>query len=124
MRLRVQDKIEAIRLRKLGYTYSEIRKVIPVSKSLLSGWFRGVQMTEEEVQLIERTLTYVLSGLSFETVGVCAGHMGTTDYYFVLRLGPKVLAKVKFADDGFNDHPDITHIEDRIIRSKQLIPAE
>ncbi|MEK9131659.1 MAG: hypothetical protein AAB447_01975 [Patescibacteria group bacterium] len=57
MRLRVQDKIEAIRLRKLGYTYSEIRKVIPVSKSLLSGWFRGVQMTEEEVFLLDTEIS-------------------------------------------------------------------
>ncbi len=41
-------------LRRLGWTYSEIRKVIPVPKGTLSGWCAGVELTEDQVAAIAR----------------------------------------------------------------------
>jgi hypothetical protein len=40
----------AIRLRKSGKTYSEILKEIPVAKSTLSLWLRGVHLSKNQVQ--------------------------------------------------------------------------
>ena len=45
-------KVEAIRLRKQGKTYSEIRKVIPVSKSTLTLWFLDVKLAQKQQQRI------------------------------------------------------------------------
>lgn len=43
-------------LRRLGLTYGEIRKIIPVPKGTLSGWCRGIELPEEQVAAIrERT---------------------------------------------------------------------
>lgn len=38
------EKKRAISLRKRGKTYSEIQKIIPVSRSSLSTWLRGVEL--------------------------------------------------------------------------------
>lgn len=40
---KVQQKIDALRLRKEGYTYTDIRQRIGVSKSILSNWLFGVK---------------------------------------------------------------------------------
>src|SRR3989344_1054570 len=55
MKARLKDKYKAIELRKKGLTYKDIMNEIPVSKSLLSGWFRFLELTElEEEALRER----------------------------------------------------------------------
>ncbi len=43
-------KNKAIALRKEGNTYSEIMKAIPVAKSTLSEWLRGVGISKRQVQ--------------------------------------------------------------------------
>jgi hypothetical protein len=45
-------KGKAIRLRKKGKTYAEILQEVPVAKSTLSVWFRNVQLSAPQVQLI------------------------------------------------------------------------
>jgi hypothetical protein len=43
-------------LRRLGWSYGEIREVIPVPKGTLAGWCREVRLTEEQVAALrERT---------------------------------------------------------------------
>ncbi|MFH0792389.1 MAG: hypothetical protein V1905_04225 [bacterium] len=46
MILRTQEKQEAIRLRKKGYSYSEILDKVHVSKASLSLWLRGIKLNE------------------------------------------------------------------------------
>jgi len=41
-------KIEAIKLRKKGRSYSEIRDVIKVSKSTLSSWLKSIELTPQQ----------------------------------------------------------------------------
>jgi hypothetical protein len=48
MTARLIDKNQAIELRKQGLTYSEIQKSIPVTKGVLSYWFKGVTFSNEE----------------------------------------------------------------------------
>jgi len=48
MKARLEDKYRAIELRKGGFTYKDIMKEIGVSKSLLSGWFKFLKLSEEE----------------------------------------------------------------------------
>ena len=43
--MKLKEKIEAIRLRKLGKSYSEIRKKARVSKGTLSLWLRNIELT-------------------------------------------------------------------------------
>jgi hypothetical protein len=45
---KIEEKAEAIRLRKKGFSYNEIRKKIPVSKSSLSLWCRDVAITKNQ----------------------------------------------------------------------------
>jgi hypothetical protein len=45
---RVQEKIKAISLRMQGYSYSQIQEHVPVSKGLLSGWFKYIKLSEEQ----------------------------------------------------------------------------
>lgn len=40
--------------KKKGYSYNEIREEIPVSKSTLSLWLRKVQLSEKQIELIQR----------------------------------------------------------------------
>ena len=55
MKARLEDKYKAIELRKKGFTYKDIMKEIAVSKSLLSGWFKFLELSlEEENGLKER----------------------------------------------------------------------
>jgi hypothetical protein len=47
-------------LRRLGWTYGEIRRVIPVPKGTLSYWCRDIQLTDEQIAAIkERTQSRV-----------------------------------------------------------------
>lgn len=52
MTARLIDKNQAIELRKNGMTYSEIAKIVPVSKGLLSYWFKDLELTIEEKERI------------------------------------------------------------------------
>ena len=55
MRSRVQDKIQAIALRMQGYSYSQIKEELHVSKSLLSGWLKYVNLNAaQEEQLFQK----------------------------------------------------------------------
>lgn len=46
--MKLNEKIEAIHLRKLGKSYSEIHKQVNVSKSTLSLWLRDIKLTPEQ----------------------------------------------------------------------------
>jgi len=46
--MKLKEKIKAIRLRKLGKSYSEIRKKVKVSKGTLSLWLRDIELTPEQ----------------------------------------------------------------------------
>ena len=46
--MKLKKKIRAINLRKLGKSYSEIRKKIKVSKGTLSLWLRDIKLTPEQ----------------------------------------------------------------------------
>jgi hypothetical protein len=46
--MKLKEKITAINLRKLGKSYSEIRKKIKVSKSTLSLWLRDIKLTPKQ----------------------------------------------------------------------------
>ncbi len=46
--MKFKKKLKAIYLRKLGKSYSEIRKRIKVSKSTLSLWLKGIELTPEQ----------------------------------------------------------------------------
>ncbi len=54
MKARLEDKYKAIALRKKGFTYKDIMREIPVSKSLLSGWFRFLKLSIEEEEQLKR----------------------------------------------------------------------
>lgn len=50
--MKVTYREKAIRLRKKGKTYAEILQEVPVAKSTLSVWFRGVQLSTPQKQII------------------------------------------------------------------------
>lgn len=52
MQGKVQEKEQAIKLRKQGKTYNEILKVVPVAKSTLSLWLREVGLSKTQKQRI------------------------------------------------------------------------
>lgn len=54
--MKLNEKIKAIRLRKLGKSYSEIRKKVKVSKGTLSLWLRDVKLTPEQKKRLYVTL--------------------------------------------------------------------
>jgi hypothetical protein len=54
MKTRLEDKYKAIELRKKGFTYGDIMKEIPVSKSLLSGWFKLLELSKEEEEQLRK----------------------------------------------------------------------
>ncbi len=53
MKARLEDKRLAIELRKKGLSYKEIQQQVKVSKSLLSGWFEYLDLTEEELNFLK-----------------------------------------------------------------------
>ena len=48
----VKEQTKAISLRKMGHTYREILKQVPVAKSTLSLWLRNVGLSKRQVQRI------------------------------------------------------------------------
>lgn len=53
MKLRLEDKNKAIELRQKGYSYNEIRGLIPnVSKGTLSGWLKHILLTSVQKRRI------------------------------------------------------------------------
>lgn len=54
--MKFQEKIQAIKLRKQGKSYKEIRKKIKVSKGTLSVWLKDVVLTEKQKQRLYVTL--------------------------------------------------------------------
>jgi len=51
--MRLVDKRKAIELRRQGFTYNEILRVIPkLSKSTLSGWLKNIELTKDQQQRI------------------------------------------------------------------------
>ncbi len=53
MKARLEDKKLAIQLRKSGLSYKEIQQKVHVSKSLLSGWFKYLELTENEEEILK-----------------------------------------------------------------------
>ncbi len=49
----VQEKNKAITLRKRGYSYNDILKIVLVSKSTLSNWLKGLPLTADEKHLLK-----------------------------------------------------------------------
>ena len=54
--MKLNEKTEAVHLRKLGRSYSEIRKKIKVSKGTLSLWLRDIKLTPEQEERLYVTL--------------------------------------------------------------------
>jgi len=52
MKAHYEDKQKAIELRKLGHSYKEIMEKISVPKSNLVGWFKFLQLSEKEEQML------------------------------------------------------------------------
>lgn len=53
---RTREKVLAIKMRRLGKSYSAIQKIIPgLSKSTLSNWLSNLNFSLEEKELIERS---------------------------------------------------------------------
>ena len=46
--MKLTEKTEAVRLRKLGRSYKEIRKKLSISKGTLSLWLRDIGLTEKQ----------------------------------------------------------------------------
>ena len=51
--MKLKEKIEAIHLRRLGKSYSEIRKQLNVSKSALSLWLRSVKLIPAQLERLK-----------------------------------------------------------------------
>jgi len=63
MILKTKEKERAIKLRKKGFSYSEILKGVPVAKSTLSLWLRSVGLAKKQRQrLTEKKLAAALRG--------------------------------------------------------------
>lgn len=56
MKARVQEKAEAIKLRRLGHSYKEIMERVPVAKSSLSHWLTHLELTDEQLKKIEERM--------------------------------------------------------------------
>jgi len=52
---RIIDRQKAVSLRKIGMTYSGIRKELGIPKSTLSGWLRKYPLTKDQMLLLEKT---------------------------------------------------------------------
>ena len=51
---RVIDRQRAVDLRKIGMTYSDIRKKLKVPKSTLSDWLRNYPLAKDQMLLLEK----------------------------------------------------------------------
>jgi hypothetical protein len=47
---RIKDKSEAVRLRKLGMSYSQIKARLGISKGTLSGWLYNMPLSEDRIR--------------------------------------------------------------------------
>ncbi|MEO8637897.1 MAG: hypothetical protein ABI430_03290 [Candidatus Taylorbacteria bacterium] len=54
MKKLVQERSDAIRLRKLGHSYRDIQAKVPVGKSTLSLWLSGLHLTDMERALLKK----------------------------------------------------------------------
>lgn len=63
MLAKIQEKNKVIKLRKQGFSYSEILKRVPVSKSSLSLWLKSIQLAKSQKQtLTEKKLAGMKRG--------------------------------------------------------------
>ena len=63
MAIKSVEKEKAIALRRKGFSYSEILKIVPVAKSTLSLWLRSVGLSKRQVQrLTDKKRLAALSG--------------------------------------------------------------
>ena len=61
MKLRLNDKKIALKLRSQGKTYGEILSVIPnLPKSTLSGWLKNIELTPQQESKLKKHLKLVL----------------------------------------------------------------
>ena len=56
MKASKEDQKKALEFRKQGYSYKEIQRHIKVSKSLLSGWFKSLELTPDEKEFLENRM--------------------------------------------------------------------
>ncbi len=61
MTTKLHFKEKATRLRKTGLSYGEIRRYIPVAKSTLSLWLKGVLLSEEQKKRLYTKQIFILS---------------------------------------------------------------
>ncbi len=54
MKSRLDDRKKAIELRKNGLSYKEIQEIISVSKGVLSGWFKDLDFSDDEITLLAK----------------------------------------------------------------------
>ena len=52
--MKLQEKFNAIRLRKQGKSYREIKKRVGVSKGTLSLWLRDIELTHRQLAVLLR----------------------------------------------------------------------
>ncbi len=55
--MKLAEKQKVIELRKKGMTLSEIQKLVPASKSSISLWMRGIILSKEEQERIDKKIT-------------------------------------------------------------------
>jgi len=51
---RIKDRENAIRLRKFGFTYSEIKKKLDIPKSTLSNWLSNFHLNQKELEKLQK----------------------------------------------------------------------
>lgn len=56
---RRKEKEKAIKLRKKGYSYSQIKDELGISKSTLSGWLRDMPLSKERLDQLQRNDTVI-----------------------------------------------------------------
>ena len=54
--MKFKEKIEAVRLRRLGRSYAEIRKKVRASKSTLSMWLKDIRLSKKQKNRLYITL--------------------------------------------------------------------
>lgn len=54
MKAKVQEREQAIQLRREGFSYNDILREIPVAKSTLSNWLKDLPLTNEEKQTLKK----------------------------------------------------------------------
>lgn len=67
MREKTLERVRAIKLRKKGLSYSEIRKHLPIAKSTLSFWLRDIPLTKKQKRRLRQ------KGGQFQHLA-CAAH--------------------------------------------------